>query len=217
MVDIEYSRQHVIVEINQSKEDYMELSPFSYYLIIINMIGFVLYLINTLLYRYTTDRKIDAILNVISLLGASLGIMICILIFDRKAEKENMMSRVFVSCILVIQIIVFLVIKGHLADNITFAFWDFFKGHKLVSAYLVIINFVTFVAFAIDKIAAMKHKSRIRIVTLIGLSFIGGAIGGLIGMYLFRHKIRKDYFTVGIPLIIFMQIVILFFAMNVSW
>lgn len=217
MVDIKYRRQHVIVEINQGKEDYMELSPFSYYLIIINIIGFVLYLINTLLYRYTTDRKIDAILNVISLLGASLGIMICILIFDRKAEKENMMSRVFVSCIFVIQIIVFLVLKGHLEDNITFAFWDFFKGHKLVSAYLVIINFVTFVAFAIDKIAAMKHKSRIRIVTLIGLSFIGGAIGGLIGMYLFRHKIRKDYFTVGIPLIIFMQIVILFFAMNVSW
>lgn len=64
---------------------------------------------------------------------------------------------------------------------------------------------VDIAAFAIDKIAAIEGRSRIRIVTLLGLAFIGGSIGGLIAMYLFRHKIRKDYFTVGIPLIMVMQ------------
>lgn len=73
---------------------------------------------------------------------------------------------------------------------------------------------MTFAAFAIDKIVAIERKPRIRIVTLLGLSFVGGSIGGIIAMYLHRHKTRKDYFTVGLPLIIVMQIVLLFYVMN---
>jgi len=60
----------------------MELSPFSYYLIIINIAGFALYLINTLLYRFTADGQIDVVITIISLLGGSLGIVLSILIFD---------------------------------------------------------------------------------------------------------------------------------------
>ena len=108
-----------------------------------------------------------------------------------------MMSRVFVSCILVIQIILFLVIRGHYADHITLAFWTFFNQHKILVAYLVIINFITFAAFAIDKIAAIERKSRIRIVTLLALAFFGGSIGGLIAMHLLRHKTRKDCYGEG--------------------
>lgn len=193
------------------------LSPFMTYIVIINIMGFLLYLVNTLLYRFTAEGQIDAVLTIMSLLGGSLGIVLSILIFDRKAEKGNMMSRVFVSCILVIQIILFLVIRGHYADHITLAFWTFFNQHKILVAYLVIINFITFAAFAIDKIAAIERKSRIRIVTLLALSFFGGSIGGLIAMYLLRHKTRKDYFTVGIPLIMIMQVVLLFYAMNAKW
>ncbi len=193
------------------------LSPFMTYIVIINIIGLLLYLVNTLLYRFTAECQIDAVLTIVSILGGSLGIVLSILIFDRTAEKGNMMSRVFVSCILVIQIILFLVIRGHYADYITLAFWIFFDQHKILLAYLEIINFITFAAFAIDKIAAIERKSRIRIVTLLALSFFGGSIGGLIAMYLLRHKTRKDYFTVGIPLIIIMQVVLLFYAMNAKW
>lgn len=194
-----------------------ELSPFMTYIVIINIIGFLLYLVNTLLYRFTAEGQIDAVLTIVSILGGSLGIVLSILIFDRKAGKGDMMSRVFVSCILVIQIILFLVIRGHYANHITLAFWTFFNQHKILVAYLVIINFITFAAFAIDKIAAIERKSRIRIVTLLALAFFGGSIGGLIAMYLLRHKTRKDYFTVGIPLIMIMQVVLLLYAMNAKW
>ena len=193
------------------------LSPFMTYIVIINIIGFLSILVNTLLYRFTAEGQIDAVLTIVSILGGSLGIVLSILIFDRKAEKGNMMSRVFVSCILVIQIILFLVIRGHYADHITLAFWTFFNQHKILVAYLVIINFITFATFAIDKIAAIERKSRIRIVTLLALAFFGGSIGGLIAMYLLRHKTRKDYFTVGIPLIMIMQVVLLLYAMNAKW
>ena len=83
--------------------------------------------------------------------------------------------------------------------------------------YLGVINLVTFIVFAIDKANARANRSRIRIVTLLGLSFAGGSVGGLISMYLFRHKTQKDYFTVGMPLIIVTQIVVLFYAMNTGW
>ena len=192
----------------------MELSRFDYYLIAINAIGFILYLVNTWLYSHTAEGQIDRILTITSLLGGSLGIVIAILLFDRKSVKDNMMSRVFVICVLIIQIIIFLMVKGHIKTDLTFAFWEFFGAHKILIVYLLAINIVTLIAFAVDKIAAIEHRSRIRIVTLLGLAFIGGSIGALIAMYVFHHKTKQDYFSVGVPLIMLMQAVVIFFLMN---
>lgn len=192
----------------------MELDRFDYYLIVVNAIGFVLYLINMWLYSNTAEGQIDKLLTITSLLGGSPGIVLAILLFDRKAEKGNMMSRVFVSSVLIIQIIVFLMINGHIKSDLTFAFWNFFESHKLLILYLLVINIVTLILFAVDKIAAIEHRSRIRILTLLGLAFMGGSIGALIAMYVFHHKTKQDYFAVGVPLIILMQIVVLFFLMN---
>ena len=194
----------------------MELGVFEYYLIVVNVIGFVLFAVNTWLYSHTADGQIDVALTITSLLGGSAGILLSILVFDRKAEKGNMMSRVFIACIFVIQIVILLMVKGFVAKNITLAFWSFFDQHKVLIIYLVVINFITLAAFAIDKIAAIEGRSRIRIVTLLGLAFIGGSLGGLIAMYLFRHKIRKDYFTVGIPMIMLMQVFVIFYFMNMA-
>lgn len=192
----------------------MELSRFDYYLIAINAIGFILYLVNTWLYSHTAEGQIDRILTITSLLGGSLGIVIAILLFDRKSVKDNMMSRVFVICVLIIQIIIFLMVKGHIKTDLTFAFWEVFGAHKIIIVYLLAINIVTLIAFAVDKIAAIEHRSRIRIVTLLALAFIGGSIGALIAMYVFHHKTKQDYFSVGVPLIMLMQAVVIFFLMN---
>lgn len=194
----------------------MELGLLEYYLIVVNVIGFILFAVNTWLYSHTANSQIDVALTITSLLGGAAGILLSILVFDRKAEKGNMMSRVFIVCIFVIQIVILLMVKGFVAKNITLAFWSFFDQHKVLIMYLVVINFITLAAFAIDKIAAIEGRSRIRIVTLLGLAFIGGSIGGLIAMYLFRHKIRKDYFTVGIPLIMVMQVFVIFYLMNMA-
>lgn len=194
----------------------MFMDAFGCYLVIVNVLGFILFAINTWLYSHTQDKQIDVVLTIISLLGGSLGIVAGILIIDRKARKENMMSRVFVVCVLIIQVIAFLMLKGIHKEKISFAFWEFFSQHKLLGIYLVIINVVTFIAFGIDKLKAVSHKYRIRIVTLLCLAFAGGSAGGLLGMYVFRHKINKNYFTTGIPLIILMQAVVVFFLMNLK-
>lgn len=79
---------------------------------------------------------------------------------------------------------------------------------------VVAINIITFASFAIDKIAAIKKKPRIRIRTLLGLAFVGGSIGALIAMYSLRHKTRKAYFTVGVPLMLIIQMVVIILLMN---
>ena len=185
------------------------------YLIAINIIGFLMYFINFLLYKYTKSANIDVILTLLALAGGSLGIFAFIVLFDRKSVKENMMSRVFIICVLIIQIIAMLFIKGFHGEEINIAFWEFFGRNKILMIYLGIINVITFLAFAIDKLHAIKGKRRIRIITLLGLAFVGGSAGALLGMYTLRHKTKVDYFTVGVPLIMIMQAVVVFFVMNI--
>ena len=127
----------------------------------------------------------------------------------------NMMSRVFLICVLIIQIIAMLFIKGFHGEEINIAFWEFFGRNKILMIYLGIINVITFLAFAIDKLHAIKGKRRIRIITLLGLAFVGGSLGALLGMYTLRHKTKVYYFTVGVPLIMIMQAVVMFFVMNI--
>ena len=193
------------------------MGTFEYYLLIVNGIGFLLYLINMWLYSHTAEGQVDKFLTILSLAGGSAGILLAILLFDRKAVKDNMMSRVFIACVFVIQVVILLMVKGHHADTITFAFWKFFTDYKVLLIYFGIINFVAFVMFAIDKVNAAEHRSRIRIVTLLGVAFIGGSVGGLMAMYLLHHKTKKDHFTVGIPLIMIMQVVVAFYILNAGW
>ena len=193
------------------------MGNFEYYLIGVNVLGFILYLINMWLYDHTEKSNVDKLLTVVSILGGSAGPLLAILLFDRKSVKQNMMSRVFAVCVFVIQVVLFLMYKGHHAEVLNFEVWKVFTEHKYVLIYLGIINVVTFIAFAIDKLNAIGHRSRIRIVTLLGLAFMGGSLGGLLAMYLLHHKTKKDYFTVGIPLIMLMQVVVVFYVLNAGW
>jgi uncharacterized membrane protein YsdA (DUF1294 family) len=193
----------------------MEMGEWGNYLISINVIGFILFVVNTLLYTFTEKGQIDVLLTITSLLGGAFGIVLSMLIIDRKAVKGNMMSRVFVICVLVIQIVMFLYLTGNHKQDFTFEFIDFFAEYKLITNYLIVVNIATFIAFVIDKYNAVTNRTRIRIVTLLILSFIGGSIGGMLAMYLFRHKIRKDYFAVGLPMILVTQIVLILYVMNI--
>ena len=58
-----------------------------------------------------------------------------------------------------------------------------------------------------DKLKAKKKKWRIPEATLMTVAAVGGSIGSLAGMYTFRHKTRHPKFTIGIPVILALQIV----------
>ena len=80
---------------------------------------------------------------------------------------------------------------------------------KYILIYLIIINLITFIVFALDKICAIKKKWRYKEVYLLGMCFVGGAIGGFLAMYLFRHKTKKKVFVIGLPLIIIIHLFII--------
>lgn len=72
------------------------------------------------------------------------------------------------------------------------------------------VSVLTIIFFAWDKISSMQQKSK-RIPESVLLSFIaaGGAVGGLIGMYVFRHKTSfatKFQFGIGLWVSLILQI-----------
>ena len=194
----------------------MNLNIFDRYLLIINIIALVIYGIKVLVYKHQTRDWFEKLCMFIVLLGGSAGILLMIILFDRKAVKENMMSSVFTLCMLVIQAILLLIVKGYHGDQIHIDFWDYLMQHRILLIYLAVVNILTIIVFGVDKMNAKSNRQRVRIVTLLGLAFIGGSVGALIGMYGFHHKTKKAYFTVGVPLILLMQVVVLFYVMNMG-
>lgn len=82
---------------------------------------------------------------------------------------------------------------------------------KILLLYLCIINALSFLLMLIDKQKAKKKRWRIRERTLLGVSAIGGSLGGLLGMYLLRHKTLHKQFSIGIPFMFIAQLIILYF------
>lgn len=60
--------------------------------------------------------------------------------------------------------------------------------------YLFLVNLVTFILYGTDKRRARKGAWRIPEKSLLGFSLLGGAVGGLLGMQLLRHKTQHWYF-----------------------
>ena len=70
----------------------------------------------------------------------------------------------------------------------------------VVWIYLGCMGLLLLAMMGIDKSAAILGKRRIPERTLLSVAALGGAAGGIIGMLLFRHKIRKPAFFIGYPL-----------------
>ena len=88
--------------------------------------------------------------------------------------------------------------------------------------YLIVINIVTFLVYGIDKWRstsgrllptgrkkAKQGSWRISEATLLILAVIGGSIGALLGMKVWRHKTMHKKFKYGLPLILIIQIILI--------
>ncbi len=77
--------------------------------------------------------------------------------------------------------------------------------------YLILINIITFVVMKIDKKKAKFGKWRISESALFTLVLLGGGIGGIAGMYVFRHKTKKMRFVIGFPAILIFEIFVIIY------
>ena len=75
---------------------------------------------------------------------------------------------------------------------------------------LIGINVLTFLVYGIDKWKAKQGRWRISEATLLMLAVIGGSIGALLGMQVWRHKTMHKKFKYGLPLILLAQIVLIY-------
>lgn len=71
---------------------------------------------------------------------------------------------------------------------------------------LAAVNVAAFAAMGIDKAKAKAGAWRVPEATLFLLAVLGGSVGGILGMQLFRHKTKHKTFTVGFPVILVCQL-----------
>lgn len=75
--------------------------------------------------------------------------------------------------------------------------------------YLICVNIVGFLSMALDKSRARRGKWRLSEAALFIFAGIGGSLGSIFGMYVLRHKTKHLRFTIGLPAILVIQLVII--------
>ena len=78
----------------------------------------------------------------------------------------------------------------------------------LLYLYLLLVNAASFFLMLIDKVKAKKNLWRIPERTLLTVAVIGGSLGAVLGMNLFRHKTKHPKFSIGLPCILAVHIVL---------
>lgn len=85
---------------------------------------------------------------------------------------------------------------------------EFLRENPLLclGLYLLLVNIIAFALMGIDKAKAKKKKWRIPEKTLFFFAAVGGSIGSLAGMQVFRHKTQHNKFVYGMPAILAFQL-----------
>jgi uncharacterized membrane protein YsdA (DUF1294 family) len=90
--------------------------------------------------------------------------------------------------------------------NISFAL-------SYLQAYIVLANILSFMLYGYDKLKSLKSSKKTRRVSenrLLLSSFVGGSIGSILAMLMFRHKIKKPSFLIKFFLVVVIQTVVFY-------
>ena len=80
----------------------------------------------------------------------------------------------------------------------------------LVALLLAFVNIISFGLYGSDKVRARRRAERIPERLLLGIALLGGALGAMVAMYMFRHKTRHMRFVVLVPLFLLAQLYVLY-------
>lgn len=77
---------------------------------------------------------------------------------------------------------------------------------KYLMLYLLLINAAGLLLMLTDKLRARKNAWRIPESALMTVAAVGGSLGVITGMRLFRHKTLHPKFSIGVPVLLALQI-----------
>ena len=80
--------------------------------------------------------------------------------------------------------------------------------------YLTAVNLAAFALYGIDKYKARRGLWRIPEAVLLFAAAAGGSAGALLGMRVFHHKTKKPRFFIGVPVILLLHLLILWFFLH---
>ena len=192
------------------------MDPYLIYLLVVNALAFLLLTIDFhVCVRTGRDELIDhRLLSAFALVGGGVGMLAAFLVWDRKVNKDNVAWRFMALIGIVAWTLITLCVYGvvRLDASSLVAPLDL-GGLAPLGVYLLVANLVTLALFIYDKLRAEQGRghSRVPEVVLLGLSLVGGAVGGLIAMRLVRHKTRKWYFSWGLLAMIVLQVALLLY------
>lgn len=83
------------------------------------------------------------------------------------------------------------------------------KVTMLVGAYMLLMSLILFIVMGTDKRLAIKKSRRVPEAALFWLAALGGGLGGVAGMSVFRHKTQHTSFKVGMPLLFLLNLAVL--------
>ena len=79
--------------------------------------------------------------------------------------------------------------------------------HKISAVYLLAVNIAAFAVCGWDKLCAKRGMWRVPEKILLLLAILGGSVGAMAAMAIFRHKTLHLKFRYGVPLILILQLI----------
>ena len=93
---------------------------------------------------------------------------------------------------------------------------DIFTKFPIVSPYLIIISIIAVIVTIKDKVSAKIDARRTPEKTLLIISALGGSCAMLLTMLLIKHKTRHIKFMLGIPLMLILQTIVVYYLYSLG-
>ncbi|MBR3314973.1 MAG: DUF1294 domain-containing protein [Atopobiaceae bacterium] len=203
------------------------MDQFLLYLIAINAVTFVAFVLDFLLCMWKPgleDAPANAlVMDVFPIAGGALGMLLALFVLTglgrgRRMNKDNVAWWFLAIVCLIAWGLIASVRLGLVGMSVSidglFSGWNLDKL-KVLGIYLVVVNIITFIVFALDKRAATREavrSGRTPEARLLGLCLAGGSVGGMLAMHVVRHKTKKRYFVWGLPCFVVLHIAVVLYA-----
>ncbi len=178
-------------------------TSFQWYLIIINVVTFLIMCIDHLIYdlteAYDGDKQtfFHTIEDILALAGGGLGMLLSFLALRERIGKHNANWYVIV----ISQTLCWAIIYCIVCDPFNMGMEGVQGGwqhHIALIAYFLVINAITIVVFIRDRDTS-RPKWKPSEMLLVFLGVIGGAFGGYLVMVLTNSKMHSPHFFIGFP------------------